>query len=122
VLSVKEREFVLSARMLGVSDVRIVLQHILPAVFPSVTILATLEVGIVIATEASLSFLGLGVSASQATWGGMLSEGRAYLSSAWWLASLPGIAIFLVVMAINVLGNEVRQMVDPRATGNTASA
>lgn len=122
VLSVKEREFVLSARMLGVSDVRIVLQHILPAVLPSVTILATLEVGIVIATEASLSFLGLGVSASQATWGGMLSEGRAYLSSAWWLASLPGVAIFLVVMAINVLGNEIRQLVDPRASGSTASA
>ena len=103
VLSVKESEFVLSARMLGVSDVRIVLQHILPAVLPSVTILATLEVGIVIATEASLSFLGLGVSASQATWGGMLSEGRAYLASAWWLASLPGIAIFLVVLSINLL-------------------
>ncbi|HQZ11430.1 MAG TPA: ABC transporter permease [Devosia sp.] len=122
VLSVKEREFVLSARMLGVSDVRIVLQHILPAVLPSVTILATLEVGIVIATEASLSFLGLGVSASQATWGGMLSEGRAYLSSAWWLASLPGIIIFLVVMAINVLGNEIRQMTDPRASGSAAAA
>lgn len=115
VLSLKEREFVLSARMLGVSHWRIALQHILPAILPSITIVATLEIGVVIATEASLSFLGLGVSASQATWGGMLSEGRAYLASAWWLATFPGVAIFVVVLAINFIGNAIRDMADPRS-------
>jgi peptide/nickel transport system permease protein len=115
VLSLKEREFVLSARMLGVSHWRIAVQHILPATLPSITIVATLEIGVVIATEASLSFLGLGVSASQATWGGMLSEGRAYLASAWWLATFPGIAIFVVVLAINFIGNAIRDLADPRS-------
>lgn len=114
VLSLREREFVTSARMLGVSDLRIALQHILPAVWPSVIIVATLEVGVVIVTEASMSFLGLGVSASQPTWGAMLSEGRAYLSSAWWLATLPGVVISIVVLAINYLGNIARDLLDPR--------
>jgi peptide/nickel transport system permease protein len=117
VLSLKEREFVMSARMLGVSAVRIAVQHILPAVWPSVVIVATLEVGVVIVTEASLSFLGLGVSASQPTWGAMLSEGRAYLSTAWWLATIPGVVIVVVVMAVNTLGNAVRDAFDPRSAG-----
>lgn len=116
VLSLREREFVTSARMLGVSDVRIAVQHILPAVWPSVIIVATLEVGVVIVTEASLSFLGLGVSAAQPTWGAMLSEGRAYISSAWWLATLPGIVISIVVLAINYLGNILRDLLDPRSS------
>lgn len=114
VISLKEREFVTSARMLGVSGLRIAVLHILPAVWPSVIIVATLEVGVVIVTEASMSFLGLGVSASQPTWGAMLSEGRAYLSSAWWLATLPGAIISIVVLAINYLGNIVRDFLDPR--------
>ena len=121
VLSLREREFVTSARMLGVSDVRIAVQHILPAVLPSVVIVATLEVGVVIVTEASLSFLGLGVAASQPTWGAMLSEGRAYLSSAWWLATLPGIVIVIVVLAVNSLGNAVRDAFDPRSAGRPSN-
>lgn len=115
VLSLREREFVASARMLGVNDVRIAVQHILPSVWSSVTIVATLEVGVVIVTEASLSFLGLGVSTSQPTWGAMLAEGRAYLSSAWWLATLPGMIIFIVVLAINHIGNTIRDLLDPRS-------
>jgi peptide/nickel transport system permease protein len=115
VLSMREREFVASARMLGVDDVRIAVQHILPGVWASVTIVATLEVGVVIVTEASLSFLGLGVSTSQPTWGAMLSEGRAYLSTAWWLATLPGLVIFIVVLAINHVGNTIRDLLDPRS-------
>lgn len=118
VLSLREREFVMSARMLGVSNIRIAVQHILPAIWPSVIIVATLEVGVVIVTEASLSFLGLGVAASQPTWGAMLSEGRAYLSSAWWLATIPGIVIVVVVLAINYLGNAIRDVLDPRGTGS----
>jgi len=121
VLSLREREFVMSARMLGVSGFRIAVQHILPAVWPSVMIVATLEVGVVIVTEASLSFLGLGVAASQPTWGAMLAEGRAYLSSAWWLATIPGIVIVLVVLAINHLGNAIRDAIDPRGTSRLPS-
>ena len=122
VLSLKEREFVLSAKMLGVSPIGIAVKHILPATLPSITILATLEIGIVIATEASLSFLGLGVASSQPTWGGMLSEGRAYLATAWWLATLPGVAIFVVVAAINFIGNAIRDLADPRSAASVAKA
>lgn len=117
VLSLREREFVMSARVLGVSHIRIALQHILPAALSPILIVATLEVGSVIVAEASLSFLGMGVSASQPTWGAMLSEGRAYLSSAWWLATLPGIIIFVIVLAVNFIGNAVRDMLDPRTGG-----
>lgn len=116
VLSLREREFVLSTRALGVSHVRIALQHILPAALSPILIVATLEVGSVIVAEASLSFLGMGVSASQPTWGSMLSEGRAYLSSAWWLATLPGVIIFLIVLAVNFIGNAVRDLLDPRTS------
>src|SRR4051794_8961511 len=105
----------MSARMLGVSNFPIAVGHILPAVWPSVIIVATLEVGVVIVTEASLSFLGLGVSTSQPTWGAMLAEGRAYLSSAWWLATIPGLVIVVVVLSINYLGNTVRDVMDPRS-------
>jgi peptide/nickel transport system permease protein len=115
VLSLRERKFVASARMLGVDDVRIAVQYILPGVWSSVTIVATLEVGVVIVTEASLLFLSLGVSTSQPTWGAMLSEGRAYLSSAWWLATLPGLVIFIVVLAINHIDNTIRDLLDPRS-------
>lgn len=116
VLSLREREFVMSARVLGVSHLRIALQHILPAAMSPILIVATLEVGSVIVAEASLSFLGMGVSASQPTWGAMLSEGRAYLSSAWWLATLPGIIIFLIVLSVNFIGNAVRDILDPRTS------
>jgi peptide/nickel transport system permease protein len=113
-LSLREREFVLSSRALGVSRIGIMIGHILPNVLAPVLVVATLELGVVIVTEASLSFLGLGVEASRPTWGRMLADGRAYITVAWWLATLPGLAIFVVVLAVNVLGDALRDALDPR--------
>lgn len=114
-LSLREREFVLSARGLGVNRAAIMVRHILPNVLAPVVVVATLELGVVIVTEASLSFLGLGADASTASWGGMLADGRAYITVAWWLATLPGLAIFGVVLAVNVLGDGLRDALDPRS-------
>ncbi len=113
-LSLREREFVLSARGLGASRLALMVGHILPNVLAPIMVVATLELGVVIVTEASLSFLGLGADASQASWGNMLADGRAYLTQAWWLATLPGIAIFVVVLAVNIIGDGIRDALDPR--------
>jgi peptide/nickel transport system permease protein len=113
-LSLREREFVLSARGLGASPISIMFRHILPNCMAPILVVATLEIGVVIVTEASLSFLGLGAAASEPSWGGMLSDGRAYLTRAWWLATLPGLAIFAVVLAVNILGDGLRDALDPR--------
>jgi ABC-type dipeptide/oligopeptide/nickel transport system permease subunit len=114
-LSLREREFVLSARGLGVSHPATMVGHILPNVLAPVLVVATLELGVVIVTEASLSFLGLGVEASRPTWGSMLADGCAYIARAWWLATLPGLAIFAIVLAVNVLGDGLRDALDPRS-------
>jgi ABC-type dipeptide/oligopeptide/nickel transport system permease subunit len=114
VLSLRERAFVSAARQLGVSHHRIMIGHILPNVFAPVLVVATLELGIIIVMEASLSFLGLGVEAARPTWGGMLADGRAFIDRAWWLATFPGLAIFVLVLAINVLGDSLRDALDPR--------
>lgn len=113
-LSLREREYVLSARALGVSRTKIVIKHLLPNLLPSILVLSSLELGAIILMEASLSFLGLGVTGGEATWGGMLSDGRAYIGSAWWLATIPGIAIFALVMSVNVIGEWFRDVFDPR--------
>lgn len=113
-LSLREREFVLSARGLGANPISIMFRHILPNCMAPILVVATLEIGVVIVTEASLSFLGLGAAASEPSWGGMLSDGRAYLTRAWWLATLPGLAIFAVVLAVNILGDGLRDALDPR--------
>lgn len=89
-------------------------KHILPNILTPILVVATLELGVVIVTEASLSFPGLGVDASQASWGGRLADGQAYITHAWWLATLPGLAIFVVVLAVNILGDGVRDALDPR--------
>lgn len=113
-LSLREREFVLSARGIGASRLAQMVRHILPNIMAPILVVATLELGVVIVTEASLSFLGLGADASQASWGSMLADGRAYITQAWWLATLPGLAIFFVVLAVNVLGDSLRDALDPR--------
>lgn len=113
-LSLREREYVLSAQALGVSRPKIVVKHLLPNLLPSILVLSSLELGAIILMEASLSFLGLGVTGGEATWGGMLSDGRAYVASAWWLATIPGIAIFALVMSVNVIGEWFRDVFDPR--------
>ncbi|HLS25289.1 MAG TPA: ABC transporter permease [Beutenbergiaceae bacterium] len=113
-LSLREREFVLSARGLGTNPISIMFKHILPNCMAPILVVATLEIGVVIVTEASLSFLGLGVAGAEPSWGAMLADGRAYLTRAWWLATTPGLAIFAVVLAVNIVGDGLRDALDPR--------
>jgi peptide/nickel transport system permease protein len=117
VLSLREREFVVAARVVGASGARIVARHLVPNVIAPVLVLATLEMATVIIAEAALSFLGLGVGASHPTWGGMLNDGRQFLRQAWWLATFPGVAISALVLSINLLGDGLRDVLDPRLRG-----
>jgi len=114
-LSIREREYILSARALGASRARVMFLHILPAVLPTILVLAALDLGAIILAEASLSFLGLGVAGDQPTWGGMLADGRAYVGAAWWLATIPGVVIFALVMSVNITGDWLRDVFDPRS-------
>jgi peptide/nickel transport system permease protein len=115
VLQLREREYVLSARVLGVSSFGVMFKHLLPNVMPTILVLAALDLGSNILALAALSFLGLGMGAEVATWGGMLAQGRNYVATSWWLAALPGIAIFLVVMSSNLIGDWIRDRYDPRS-------
>ena len=114
VLVLRSREYVDSSRVSGASGLRILLRHMFPGVMNTVVVLATLRVGGLILAEASLSFLGAGVPSSTVTWGVMVDEGRAWLSTAWWMAVFPGFAILLVVMSINFVGDWLRDRFDPR--------
>lgn len=114
VLSLRRREFVEAAQALGASNLRIVARHVLPNVVTPVIILATLRVASVIVWESGLSFLGLSVPPPTPTWGRMLSEGRAYLANAWWTATFPGLAIMVTVLGVNMLGDGLRDALDPR--------
>ena len=113
-LSLREREFVDAARALGARDGWILARHILPNVLPPIVVVATFSVARVIIAEASLSFLGLGLPAPAPSWGAMLDEGRNYITTGWWLALFPGVAILLVVLGINVVGDWLRDVLDPR--------
>jgi peptide/nickel transport system permease protein len=114
VLSVKERDFIKLARIAGASHLRIMLVHILPNVLNSAVVLLTLQLGFVIIVEATLSFLGAGVPPPTPTWGQMVSNGRAYIETAWWISLFPGLAIAAVVLAFNLLGDWLRDHLDPR--------
>ncbi|MBI2368215.1 MAG: ABC transporter permease [Deltaproteobacteria bacterium] len=114
VLSLKERDFVTAAKALGARDYYVLLRHVMPNTFASVTVVATFAMAIVIISEASLSFLGLGVPAHIPTWGSMLSEGRSYMNRAPWLTIFPGMAIFVTVFGINLLGDGLRDILDPK--------
>jgi len=114
VLVLREQEYVMAVRSLGGSDLRIIMQHILPNVLSSILVIATLQFGTVIVTEASLSFLGISVQSSVPTWGGMLADGREFMRQAWWLATFPGIAISVVVLGANLLGDGLRDALDIR--------
>ncbi|HEU4344604.1 MAG TPA: ABC transporter permease [Candidatus Binatia bacterium] len=114
VLSLKERDFVTAAKALGGKDLYILLKHVVPNTFASVTVVATFAMAIVIISEASLSFLGLGVPVHIPTWGSMLSEGRSYMNRAPWLTIFPGLAIFITVFGINLLGDGLRDIFDPK--------
>lgn len=116
VLSLREREFVHAAQALGSGDTRILARHILPNAFTPWLVVATLDMARVIVIESALSFLGLGVQPPAPTWGGMLADGRVYLSTAWWLATFPGLAILVTVLGINLFGDGLRDTLDPRLT------
>jgi peptide/nickel transport system permease protein len=118
VLALRDREFILSARAIGVGDGRIIFTHILPNVLGPIVILMTLNVANNILLESSLTFLGLGVDPLIPSWGGMLADGRTYLQSAWWVSVFPGLAIMFTVLGLNLLGDWLRDLLDP--TGQTA--
>ncbi len=114
VLSLREREFVQAALALGGGDGRVLVRHILPNALTPWLVVATLDMARVIVIESALSFLGLGVQPPTPTWGGMLADGRVYISTAWWLATFPGLAILVTVLGINLFGDGLRDTLDPR--------
>jgi peptide/nickel transport system permease protein len=118
VLALRDREFILSARAIGVGNGRIIFTHILPNVLGPIVILMTLNIANNILLESSLTFLGLGVDPLIPSWGGMLADGRTYLQTAWWVSVFPGLAIMFTVLGLNLLGDWLRDLLDP--TGQTS--
>ena len=116
VLSIREREFVVGARARGNRALRLLVRHVLPDALTPIIVVATLELAFMIIYESALSFLGLGVQPPTPTWGWMLADGRNYIATAWWLATFPGLAIMLTVLAVNLLGDWLRDRLDPRLT------
>jgi peptide/nickel transport system permease protein len=114
VLSLKERDFVAQARIAGCSGPRIMMFHLFPNTLNTFIVLLTLQIGYVILVEASLSFLGAGIPPPTPAWGSMVAEGRDYLTRAWWVSFFPGVAIMLVVLSLNLLGDWVRDTLDPK--------
>jgi peptide/nickel transport system permease protein len=117
VLTLRAREFVDAVHALGGSTARIVLRHILPNVLSSLVVIATLELARAIVLEATLSFLGLGVQPPTPSWGGMIHEGREYLDTAWWIASVPGLVLMLTSVAVSRTGDWLRDLLDPTLRG-----
>ncbi|MEO9824085.1 MAG: ABC transporter permease [Paracoccaceae bacterium] len=113
VLEVRERMFVQAAQVMGASSNRIIFRHILPVVLPTLVTIATLDFALVVLVESSLSFLGIGIQPPEITWGLMVSQGRAYLTTAWWLSFWPGLAIILTTLSLNLLANWMRTALDP---------
>jgi peptide/nickel transport system permease protein len=114
VLTVKEQDYVLAGRTLGLGSSHIILRYILPNVLSPAIVIATFSVAQTIVAEAALSFLGLGVPPSVPSWGGMLADGRTYLVVAWWLVTIPGLAISLTVIGVNLFGDWLRDYLDPK--------
>ena len=113
-LAIKNRDYIARAKVAGASNSRIIARHIFPNVVNTIVVLATLEVGQVILLEASLSFLGAGLSRPTPAWGLMVAEGRELLITAWWVAFFPGLGILLAVMSMNLLGDWLRDKLDPK--------
>jgi len=112
-LSYKEQTYVTAARAVGATDLRIILTHLLPNMVSPLLVLFTLEIAVLILSEASLSFLGFGVQPPRASWGLMIARGREYISSAWWLVVMPGMAIFLAALCLNLVAAWARAISDP---------
>jgi len=115
-LTTKQLDFVDAARAVGASDARLLLRHIVPATLTPLIVMATVEVGLVIISEASLSFLGLGTPPDQPSWGTIVANGRAYLNTAWWISTMPGIALSLLVLSVGGFGDRLRDYLDPRGS------
>lgn len=113
-LSIRERDFISRARVAGASHVRIMFRYILPNVINSLTVLATLQIGAIILLESTLSFLGAGIPRPTPTWGSMIADGRDLIVVAWWIAMFPGLAIMLTVLSLNLLGDWLRDYLDPK--------
>jgi peptide/nickel transport system permease protein len=113
VLTIRQLEYVEAAAALGASRSRVILRHVLPNTLAPILVIASSQFATMVLLESGLSFLGLGVQPPRPSWGGMLAEGRDYLSNAWWLATMPGIAISLVVLGANLLGDGLRDLLDP---------
>jgi len=112
-LAIRERDFITAGRALGMSHLRIIFRQILPNLVSVIVVIATLQVARVIILESFLSFLGLGVQPPTPAWGNMLGEGRVYMLNSWWIAAFPGAAIFITTLAINLMGNALRDWLDP---------
>jgi peptide/nickel transport system permease protein len=112
-LSIREREFITASRALGTSHLRILFRQILPNLVSPIVVIGTLQVARVIILESFLSFLGLGIQPPTPAWGNMLGEGRVYMLNSWWIATFPGLAIFVTTLAINLMGNALRDWLDP---------
>ena len=112
-MAIREREFVLAGRALGMSHARIVFRQIAPNLVSAIVVIATLQVAQVIIFESFLSFLGLGIQPPTPAWGNMLGEGRVYMLNSWWIATFPGLAIFITTLVINLMGNALRDWLDP---------
>lgn len=114
VLSVRERDFVALARVAGASGTRIMFRHIFPNVVHTMLVMLTLQVGFIIIVEATLSFLGAGIPPPEPVWGGLIARGREYITIAWWIPFFPGLALALVVLSFNMLGDWLREILDPK--------
>jgi peptide/nickel transport system permease protein len=114
VLSIKQLDFVARARVAGCSNWRIIIKHVFPNVVNTLIVLGTLQVGTVILLEATLSFLGAGIPRPNPAWGVMVADGRDHIASAWWIAVMPGLAIMFVVLSMNMMGDWLRDKLDPK--------
>ena len=112
-MAIREREFILAGRALGMSHARIIFRQIVPNLVSAIVVIATLQVAQVIIAESFLSFLGLGIQPPTPAWGNMLGEGRVYMLNSWWIATFPGLAIFVTALMINLMGNALRDWFDP---------
>jgi len=115
VMEIGQRDFVVAAQLVGASHRRIMLRHVLPNVLPPIMVYATLGIGGIIVATAGLSYIGLGAQPPSPEWGAMLDAGRAYLRTAWWMSLFPGAAIFVTVLCVNLLGDGLREAIDPKA-------
>ena len=114
VLAVQAQDYVWAARSVGAGQMRIMLRHVLPNSLSPVLVMATLQAGSVVVETAGLSFLGLGAQPPSPDWGALLADGQSYFLTAWWIATFPGLAIFMVVLAFNLVGDALRDQLDPR--------